>query len=289
MKSWEDWDYWLRMTHLGICFTWIEKPLVEYRFDTGSRRALANPVESGEDGRQLGIDLIQYLQNKYEGKEKLMCGGCKKHRALPTQRPAVSMANSLNSGVVNMTAAGDTVWVQLIDNNIGSHPISFGGTNYNYRIHGERFKMLRAHADLDMRVIIVEGDIAVAPSVEPDPLPEAAPPPQYAEWAKDPEPEPVQPPAESIIVQDFNIMETMASPGEKAQAVLDADEPMPEPMPVYDLTQIWGITEEREAKLQEMGIRSPQAIAELGEKVIASRLDVTDTVAGRIIKSAGKY
>jgi glycosyltransferase involved in cell wall biosynthesis len=289
MRSWEDWDYWLRMTHEGICFTWLEQPLVEYRFDTGTRRSLANPTESGEDGRQLGVDLIEYLRDKYEGKEKMACGGCRKHQALPTSRPAVPMANSLNAGSVNM-AAGDMVWVELNDGNIGSHPISFGGTNYGYRASGERFKMIRAHADLDRRVVIVEQDLEMVPSIEPDPLPEAEPPPQYAEWAKEPEPEPEAPPApKPTVIDDFQVMEAMLSPGEKAQAVLDADEPMPDPVPVYDLTRIWGITEEREALLQTMGVRSPQAIVELGEKVIAARLSVTETVSKRIIKSAADY
>ena len=305
MASWEDWDYWLRMSHEGICFTWLEQPLVEYRFDTGTRRALANPVESGEEGRQLGADLIQYLRNKYEGKEKMACGGCKKHHALPIQRPAVPMANTLNAGSVDMTA-GDMVWVELDDGNIGSHPISFGGTNYGYRASGERFKMLKGHAKVDMRVNIVEQDLDVAPSVEPDPLPEPDPPPQYAEWDKEEEEVTLEvPELESMpdspildpqllpqpeIMKDFAVMEVMAAETKPAQAnsFSDTEPTSPEPAVVYDLTEIWGITAEREAALLQMGVRSPKGVASLTEKVIATRLSVTDVVAKRIIKSASQ-
>jgi len=278
MESWEDWDYWLRISHMGICFTWLEQPLIEYRFDTGSRRALANPIESGESGRQLGADLIQYLHKKYEGKEKMPCGGCRKHHATPTQRPVVPMANTLNSGSVNMSA-GDMVWVELNDGNIGSHPISFGGTSYGYRASGERFKMIRAHADLDRRVRIVEQDI-LPPSIEPDKLPEPAPPPQYAEWAK--EEETPAPPPEPILAEIPEVTETLAAVVEPPGTT----DTLPEPVPVYDLTKIWGITEEREAKLREMGVRSPQAIEAMGEKMIAQRLGVTEVVSRRIIVSA---
>ena len=279
MESWEDWDYWLRMSHEGICFTWLEQPLVEYRFDTGSRRALANPVESGEDGRQLGANLIQYLQNKYEGKEKMACGGCKKHHAIPVQRPAVPMANTLNSGSMNMSA-GDMVWVLLDDGNVGSHPISFGGTSYGYRASGEKFKMLRAHADLDLRVRIVEGD-SLPPSVQPDPLPEPPPPPQYAEWENDPEPEM---PTEHLLPQP----DLVEAPKEAQvlSAVTEPEASLPLPAIEYDLTKIWGITEEREKILAEMGVRSPAGVASLTEGMISSRLGVTDTVAKRIISSA---
>ena len=226
----------------------------------------------------------------------MACGGCKKHAVMPVASPDVNMANSLNAGSTDMSA-GDMVWVQLIDRNIGAHPISFSGTNYGYRSDGDRFKMIRAHAELDMRVIMVEQDLDMVPSVEPDPLPEAAPPPQYAEWAKEPEPEPTPEPVlepvlepPKTVVQDFEVMKTVAGgPGAAAQVILDSEDKIPEPMPVYDLTEIWGITEDRETKLIEMGVRSPQAIVGLGETMIARRLDVTETVAKRIIKSAANF
>ena len=102
-----------------------------------------------------------------------------------------------------------------------------------------------------------------------------------------------KPPASPSPVEEiaYNTLEPVVpgGPGAQAQAMLDADEEMPEPVPVYDLTKIWGITEEREQLLLEMGIRSPQAIVEFGEKVIETRLSVTETVAKRIIKSAAEY
>ncbi len=309
MESWEDWDYWLRMSHRGWCFTQISNPLVEYRFYTGTRRARANPDESGESGRQLGQELIQYLRNKYEGVKKIMCSGCRKNRALPPVAPAVSSSQSLNAGVVNDMHAGDMVWVVLADGNIGSHPISFGGTSYGYRMDGEKFKMQAAHAQLDRRVRIAEAEI-VQPTIAADPLPDAQPPPSYAEWIEEDEGEVTleMPELESVLDEPVTDPQSLPQPEsvetlETAGAlVIDSDGILakvqnansfsapeePEEVEIYDLTKIWGITAEngRDDQLRRMGARTPEAIVGMGYENIVKLLDVTDLVAKRMITSA---
>jgi glycosyltransferase involved in cell wall biosynthesis len=125
MKSWEDWDFWLRAARSGYCFTRIEQPLVHYRFYTGSRR---------EEGGQLHDSLIEYLKKKYEG-EKPVCGNCKQTRP-STLLPLMQQSE------MQQQFSGD-VKIKLNDGNISDHPVVGHVTRrfYNYRQHGEEFAM----------------------------------------------------------------------------------------------------------------------------------------------------
>ena len=148
------------MAHKGHCFERIKRPLVYYRFFTGMRRAIANPGESGESGRQLSQNLLKYLEGKYQGANKMPCGGCRKSSSTPRAASAQAVAalsDSLNTGAVSNVSADEMVWVQLNDGNVGDHPISLRGTNYGYKKHGDQFKMLRGHAEsLSRQVVILD-------------------------------------------------------------------------------------------------------------------------------------
>lgn len=65
MKSWEDWDYNIRLARAGKCFFRLEEQLVCYRFYTGNRR---------ETGVKEHNNLVKYLQEKYSKGEVMGCG-----------------------------------------------------------------------------------------------------------------------------------------------------------------------------------------------------------------------
>jgi len=269
--AWEDWDYWLRMSHMGYCFTYLTQPLVEYRFSTGTRRAAANPEESGESGRQLGVSLIEYLQSKYEGTQKMACGGCSKHRATPVQRPVVPLASSLNEGSVMDTNASELVWVMLDDGNVGSHPISFSGVNYGYRSSGERFKMYREHAELDRRVRIVEPDLLPKTLEEEEPEELAPPVEDFAEWTDE----------DNVGGGEVELEEEFDPFGTYVE--FTDEEPENEP---DLLVLIWGIDEERSKILHGQDIHTPEDVISTGADGMIDILGVSQVVAKRIISSA---
>jgi glycosyltransferase involved in cell wall biosynthesis len=182
MESWEDWDYWLRMARAGKCFVRIEKPLVSYRFYTGTRR---------EIGRQNAADLLDYLRAKYEGDEPMPCSGCGRKRVNPT----VIMQDQ-NSPITAFSAT-EMVRVELVSNSFGE-PVTVRDkqTNqlhdYGFRSGGDTFMMLRKHAEIypaKFRVIQDVGQVQAVPVEEPAP-----PPPP-------PEPMKVEPPAPEPVVE----------------------------------------------------------------------------------------
>lgn len=160
MPSWEDWDYWLRMARVGKCFIRIQKPLVSYRFYTGTRR---------EIGRQNAADLLDYLRNKYEGDEPMPCGGCGKKRVNPT----VIMQSASNSPILAHSSS-DMVRVEFISESFGELiSIRDKDTNqlheYGFRAGGATFMILRKHAELypgRFRVIEDVGAIQSEPIAE---------------------------------------------------------------------------------------------------------------------------
>jgi glycosyltransferase involved in cell wall biosynthesis len=181
MKSWEDWDYWLRMARAGICFTRIPKYLVSYRFYTGTRR---------EIGRQNAADLLDYLRAKYEGDEPMPCSGCGRKRANPTV-----IVPSQGSSPITAYSSNDMVRVKFVSNSFGE-PVTVRDqdTNqlhdYGYRAGGATFMMLRKHAEQyagKFEIIEDVGQIKAEP-IQPEPPKEAPPPPEPIE---EPEPVPV--------------------------------------------------------------------------------------------------
>jgi len=188
MKSWEDWDYWIRMARAGKCFVRVTEPLLNYRFYTGQRRELASA--DNESARQLRDYLIQYMTAKYAGGEAVAgCSGCgaKRVSSNPAQIPMAQMAAVFGPGQPQVSA-NDIVWVRLNDGNIGEHGIIGSATrqNYNPRKHGDVFKMFRVDAlAKPHHFVIVPDPNAQAVSLDA-PKEELPPPVEFAQWEKEP-------------------------------------------------------------------------------------------------------
>ena len=160
MKSWEDWDYFLRISHLGYCFGRIPEPLVNYRFETGVRR---------EIGRQIHADLIEYMQDKYEGVELMACRGCGgSSSAARARRPAMVFPSSPLEGM-NMSST-QMIEVILTDGNRGDHEIKIHGRSYGSRVDGERMLIQQDHAEMFPHRFRVLG----RPEPVPTPVPATA-------------------------------------------------------------------------------------------------------------------
>jgi len=258
MQSWEDWDYWLRLSRRGKCFIRITRPLIVYRFHTGMRRILANPEESGEEGRQLSSKLLQYLTDKREADEIMACSGCgSRRRVVPQPTPAYVPQST--PGNIESMSAGEQVLVELQDGNIGNHPISMEGTFYGYRSHGERFWMSRGHAmKYGNRVRIIEQEPAREPNT----------PTQSKEVQQLP-PEPRQ------IENAVSLVE-------------EAEEPEPPVSLVEreDLTKIWGINAERAKILEDAGVRTKSGLLSIDAKRLADMLKCSVSIANRILTRA---
>jgi glycosyltransferase involved in cell wall biosynthesis len=183
MVSWEDWDYWLRMARAGKCFVRIQKPLVSYRFYTGTRR---------EIGRQNAADLLDYLRAKYEGDEPMPCSGCGRKRVNPT---VIIEQNS----PITAYSSSDMVRVEFVSQSFGE-PVTVRDkdTNqlhdYGFHAGGDTFMMLRKHAEIypgKFRVIEDVGQIQAEPVVE-EVAPTPPPEPIVVEKEPEPAPEPVK-------------------------------------------------------------------------------------------------
>lgn len=168
--------------------------------------------------------------------------------------------------------ADGMVLVELSDGNVGDHLIAFGGTSYNYRVHGEQFYMKRDHAKLDRRVrIITESPQKALAGAQP------LPPPPASNNVQQPASTPQQPPAAPV-------MQPLAQP----TTVLPAPSlPNPGP-PAYDFIKLWGITDERAEKLRAMGVRTIDGLIMLGAPKIAQLFDLPEMTARRILAEADK-
>lgn len=274
MPSWEDWDYWLRLAWAGKCFVRVPRTLVEYRFYTGQRRALANPNESGDLGRQTSTKLIQYLQDKRRRTTIMPCGGCKKHASsYASPAPSLTVMQQApmqrTTTMANVTSS-DMVMVELSDGNLGDHPIAFGGTFYGYRSHGDRFQMLRQHA-VSYRGVRILSETELFP---PDDVP-VAPKSQLAA--------PVVIAKETpVVVENFQLPTTMMS-GEKADKEEKTITLQPE---VFDFTQIWGINEERAQMLHDMGVRTLSGFFSLEDERLAEMFNLKPIHVKRMMNSA---
>lgn len=270
MDSWEDWDYWVRLARAGKCFYRLTKPLMEYRFYTGKRRSLANPYESGEGGRQLSTHLLEYMRSKYQKEEAMPCSGCGGGRR--TSLPPAPMNLSVNGGIMSNLSASDLVEVELIDGNVGDHLISFQGHSYGYKMHGDHFKMVRAHAELDRRVRIVTGgsNLSAAARARPMTLEPPSPPPPPALNNKVVEPLP-----------EVRQNVPSAEPGTPSDMTITSDDG-------YDLTQLWGINENRAIILKQQGVRTPDGLVLLGIPKVAKMFDLPELTAQRIVNEAQK-
>lgn len=299
MPSWEDWDLWLRMAQQGHCFTRVAEPLVHYRFYSGQRRALANPGESGDDGRQLSSKLLEYMTEKYKRSENMpgcrSCGGARR-----TSHPPSAPATSLNEGRVAQMSAGDLVEVELIDGNIGEHLVAFSQVSYGYRKHGERFKMQESHAKLDRRVRIVsESEKAAAqPILVPHKQQEPLPPPPGSDADEDASPIKISSegnlslavtnPDAKLHVASGNVGFGASDSAGAAPSEGKEEKKIVIKSNAYKFQDLWGIDEEREKILLDAGIRSINGLLATKPERLAELLDVPETMAKNILSRAEK-
>ena len=260
MPSWEDWDYWLRLARKGKCFFRTTVPLVVYRFHTGSRRFIANPDESGDEGRQLSGKLLEYLKSKRDGDEIMACGGCGgSRRARPLAVPSYT-PQATPEGIQQMSA-DDIILVELQDGNIGDHLISAQGTSYNYRKHGDRFMMKRAHAAMfGTRIRIIEQEPPAPPNTPSEPTPTPEPPPAPVFYDPQPEPEP-----EPVIADE-----------DKAPSIIPED----------NLTKVYGVSKKRAATLNASGVRTFNGLSSMTAERLSATIGSSPSASAKILASA---
>lgn len=161
MKTWEDWDYWLRMAKAGRCFTRIPKPYIIYNYISGTRREL---------GLQKGNEVLQYLKTKHDRIEIAMCGCGASKKAGET-----------------MTEAEGYVMATYISRNVGRHDIGFG---LGRHVGGgaETFLVPEQIAKSNPQLFKIAEEIVADPSPAPEQM--AAPTPIYSadggfSWTED--------------------------------------------------------------------------------------------------------
>jgi len=111
MRSFEDWDYWLRMAMAGKSFARLKEEHVVYLYYSGNRR---------EEGVRLGGELLTYLSEKYQGVEKVACQGC---GGSPTTRTIRPTRNTVIDTRNVMDNDNDFVLIQYTHPNIGNHRV----------------------------------------------------------------------------------------------------------------------------------------------------------------------
>lgn len=147
MPTWEDWDYYLRMCKADHCFTAIDEPYIVYRYYSGTRRDLAHK-RIGVNGRQLAVDVLQYITVKHKGIEAMGCSSCGNNKAVA--KVDVSTARAQFSD-------DEFVLASYIALNTGKHRVVVSSTDaatgrvikidYGYHKGGgtEKFYVHRAH------------------------------------------------------------------------------------------------------------------------------------------------
>lgn len=271
MRSWEDWDYWLRLARAGKCFVRLEEPLMVYRFYSGGRR---------DEGFRSRLELLAYLRAKYE-EVPIMgdCGTCGKSAssrqarggpfsASPARRPGG--VATMGQGVRDV----DMIECEYRWPKGGSHKVLGPATfpeplaglpmerahgqpgykiAYGYRKSGDRFLVHRADIELARHIFVpVEKKVETPVEEKPaPPPPEALAPPGRPELGPEPEPEEEGPPALG------------PSPPEEAEAA-PAEWPA-EPVEI-DLQALPGINRPVAAELRAQGVTTVEAILALGKE-----------------------
>jgi len=111
MEALEDWDYYLRLSHLGKCFVHLEEPLLVYGFLRGKRREWAG---------QNRENLLYYLQEKYKGVAKVPCKGCGQRRRSVLPVLSNTAQELEREGEMNDS---DFIMVEYMSRNKGEHAI----------------------------------------------------------------------------------------------------------------------------------------------------------------------
>ncbi len=173
MSAWEDWDYWIRMARAGKCFYHIRKPLVVYRFYTGTRR---------ERGMQDFEYLIKYMHTKYKKVECMPCNCGSKSKVL---REVVVTRKESTTMLKSQGTDSEFVLIYYDHPNRGQHKVVgyITKTNYGYRGGGERFYVNRQDIAAQPNIFKVIDEHV---SVPQQPIKAVPPPPEVsAEFSLD--------------------------------------------------------------------------------------------------------
>jgi len=237
MPSWEDWDYWIRMARAGKCFVRIPESLVVYRFYTGTRR---------DRGVEIGRDLIQYLQDKYEGGDEAMPCNCGGRRNNPAPTQTITQQTVFAEANTIMAHDENFVLITYTHLNRGQHKVvgPVTGTNYGYHGGGERFYINKADLAGAPNIFQIYREPTVQETVEVA-RPAPKPPVQMVEETPEPEPEPLIEP----------------------EPFTEPPEPLAEPeKPAFDPQLIPGVTPRLAQMLLKNGVTSVQAVHDLGKE-----------------------
>jgi glycosyltransferase involved in cell wall biosynthesis/predicted flap endonuclease-1-like 5' DNA nuclease len=239
MESWEDVDYHWRMARRGKPYVRIPQPLMTYRFYSGTRR---------ETGRQKHRDLVEYLIEKYEGIETMACSQCGRGSRATAPQPRVMMNASRSAPEMN---DADWVTVELIDGNVGQHPMGkgvFTGKDYGQRSHGERFLMHRE-------------DMKARPGKFRE-VAEVAPVPTVTEKQEAPDPQPVAGAEAKVAGAEVKVAYNI--PDANGDLLTENTKVTPAPGAKerpFDLQTIPGITSTIAQRLKDAGIDSMEDLA----------------------------
>jgi GT2 family glycosyltransferase/predicted flap endonuclease-1-like 5' DNA nuclease len=235
MQSWEDWDYWIRMSHAGKCFTHLEEQLLVYRFYTGSRRNL---------GLQAHPDLLQYLQDKYTGANIMACN-CKEKQVQTHPTVKQSPVQAERSETVSDLRDEDFILCDYGSPNRGSHH-RYGPTTghyYGYVKGGDTF-------------LVHKEDVKYSPHLFVPVQQEKAPPPQAQQ---------APPPPPPVVTTEPPKPETTATapPPDLGVSVTESTqvEDTVTTEPVFDLQTIPGVTPMIAQTLNAMGVHSLDDLA----------------------------
>lgn len=201
MKTWEDWDYWIRMARAGKCFERIPEPLVVYRFYSGGRRESAIA-----DGARLAKeDLIPYLIEKYKGTDAMACNCSKRKKTatVPARAPVAERTPMSREEMMLPKSDDEMVLIEYNHRSLGQARVigMATGMEYGHRARGDKFLVHREDIKLQPTLFV---PVAVKREPEPEPEPEPAsvgvveakrvdiplpPPPPMPEPEPEPEPE----------------------------------------------------------------------------------------------------
>lgn len=135
LPSWEDVEYWYRMSWSGKCFERIPEPLLLYRFSTGHRR---------DRGGRNWDRLLKYITDKKKGIEIMGCG-CSKN---PDKTSGAVISGAVVGAARGSAVPSDGDYTMAIYTypSMGKHPVH-GATGskryYGYRKYGDVFLVHR--------------------------------------------------------------------------------------------------------------------------------------------------
>lgn len=142
MKSWEDWDYYIRLAKAGKCFYRVEEPMVVYRYYSGTRR---------ETGLQSHQDLLQYMLDKYRKVKIVACNCGKKNSVVYGPDAGIKQPNMINDQKVDQMSDSNYVLAKYNHLNVGGHRVIGPSSriDYGYRSGGDEFLVHKMDVESD--------------------------------------------------------------------------------------------------------------------------------------------